>query len=161
VGFDWQSVIFCATHRRKPRLIQSRTPTTIAIWFGNYGTVDWVEIYQAPPHATDLGENQGNLDENARKRNVVGCVRPDAPRFGRPVGPFNRSREVKRLSGLLPSCASCKKIKNDQGHWQEIESYISDHSESDFSHGICPDCAKKLYPEFADELLKKWKQTGN
>jgi hypothetical protein len=69
--------------------------------------------------------------------------------------------EVKRLSGLLPICASCKKIRNDEGRWQEIESYISNHSESDFSHGICPDCAKKLYPEFADELLKKLKQTDS
>jgi len=69
--------------------------------------------------------------------------------------------EVKRLSGLLPICASCKKIRNDEGYWQEIEAYLHSHSDTQFSHGICPDCAKKLYPEFADELLKKWKQTGS
>jgi len=69
--------------------------------------------------------------------------------------------EVKRLSGLLPICASCKKIRNDEGYWQEIEAYLHSHSDTRFSHGICPDCAKKLYPEFADELLKKWKQTGS
>ena len=63
--------------------------------------------------------------------------------------------EVKRLSGLLPICASCKKIRNDKGYWQEIESYLHSHSDTKFSHGICPECAKKLYPEFADELLKK------
>src|SRR6266498_743816 len=65
--------------------------------------------------------------------------------------------EVKRLSGLLPICASCKKIRNDEGYWQEIEAYIRRNSDTEFSHGICPECAKKLYPEFADELLKKWK----
>lgn len=56
--------------------------------------------------------------------------------------------KVKKLSGMLPICASCKKIRDDKGYWNQIESYIGDHSEAEFSHGICPDCAKKLYPEF-------------
>ncbi len=56
-------------------------------------------------------------------------------------------KEVKRLSGLLPICASCKKIRNDDGSWQQIEEYIHAHSEVDFSHSICPECAKTLYPE--------------
>lgn len=56
--------------------------------------------------------------------------------------------DVKQLSGLLPICASCKKIRDDQGRWQEIEKYIHTHSAADFSHGICPQCAKKLYPDF-------------
>jgi PAS domain S-box-containing protein len=56
--------------------------------------------------------------------------------------------KIKILSGLLPICSSCKKIRNDFGYWEQIETYISDHSEADFSHGICPECAQKLYPEF-------------
>jgi ABC-type amino acid transport substrate-binding protein len=55
--------------------------------------------------------------------------------------------EVKQLSGFLPICASCKKIRDDKGYWNQIESYISQHSEAEFSHSICPECAKKLYPE--------------
>lgn len=55
--------------------------------------------------------------------------------------------KVKILSGLLPICSSCKKVRNDKGYWEQIEIYIRDHSEADFSHGICPDCARKLYPE--------------
>ena len=55
--------------------------------------------------------------------------------------------EVKTLSGLLPICASCKKIRDDKGYWNQIEIYIRNHSNAEFSHGICPDCAKKLYPE--------------
>jgi hypothetical protein len=55
---------------------------------------------------------------------------------------------VMMLSGLIPICASCKKIRDDKGYWNEVESYIRDHSEARFSHGICPECAKKLYPEF-------------
>lgn len=53
---------------------------------------------------------------------------------------------VKQLSGLLPICSSCKKIRDDKGYWNQIEGYIRDHSEVNFSHGICPECTKKLYP---------------
>ena len=56
--------------------------------------------------------------------------------------------KVKQLSGLLPICASCKKIRDDQGYWNQIESYIRDHSNAEFSHGICPECARKLYPNY-------------
>jgi len=57
--------------------------------------------------------------------------------------------KVKLLSGLLPICASCKKIRNDEGYWEQLEFYIREHSEAEFTHGICPDCCKKLYPEYA------------
>jgi hypothetical protein len=56
-------------------------------------------------------------------------------------------KEVKTLSGFLPICASCKKIRDDKGYWNQIEAYISEHSEAEFSHGICPECSEKLYPE--------------
>jgi hypothetical protein len=56
--------------------------------------------------------------------------------------------QVKTLSGFLPICASCKKIRDDNGYWNQIESYIRNHSEAEFSHGICPDCAQKLYPNY-------------
>ncbi|MCP5007198.1 MAG: response regulator [Planctomycetes bacterium] len=55
--------------------------------------------------------------------------------------------EVKMLSGILPICASCKKIRDDKGDWQHIEKYLRDHSEAEFTHGICPECAKRLYPD--------------
>ena len=55
--------------------------------------------------------------------------------------------EVKTLSGLLPICSSCKKIRDDEGNWNHIEVYIRDRSEADFTHGICPECRKKLYPK--------------
>lgn len=56
--------------------------------------------------------------------------------------------KVRTLSGMLPICASCKKIRDDTGYWNQIESYIHKHSDAEFSHGICPECAEKLYPEF-------------
>jgi PAS domain S-box-containing protein len=55
--------------------------------------------------------------------------------------------KVKTLSGLLPICANCKKIRDDHGYWTQIECYIRDHSMADFSHGLCPDCVDGLYPE--------------
>lgn len=61
------------------------------------------------------------------------------------------SVKIKTLRGLLPICASCKKIRDDKGYWQQLEAYIQSHSEAEFSHGICPDCVKKLYPEFYRE----------
>lgn len=61
--------------------------------------------------------------------------------------------EVKTLRGFLPICSSCKKIRDDQGYWNQIEAYIRKHSDAEFSHGLCPDCIKKLYPDidFSDE----------
>jgi len=59
--------------------------------------------------------------------------------------------KVKTLSGLVPICASCKKIRDDKGYWNQIESYIEKHSTAEFTHSICPECARKLYPQLYDE----------
>ena len=56
--------------------------------------------------------------------------------------------KVKTLSGLLPICTECKKIRDDKGYWNQIENYIREHSEAEFSHSICPECIKALYPGF-------------
>ena len=61
--------------------------------------------------------------------------------------------QIKTLRGLLPICSSCKKIRDDQGYWEQIETYVRDHSEADFTHSICPECIKKLYPN-----LGEWKE---
>ncbi len=55
--------------------------------------------------------------------------------------------EVKTLRGIVPICANCKKIRDDKGYWNQVEKYVSDHTEARFSHGICPDCLEKLYPQ--------------
>lgn len=56
-------------------------------------------------------------------------------------------KKIRTLSGLLPICAACKKIRDDKGYWNQIESYIGEHSDAEFSHSICPECAKELYPD--------------
>jgi PAS domain S-box-containing protein len=58
---------------------------------------------------------------------------------------------VKVLGGLLPICASCKKIRDDKGYWNRLEGYIHEHSEAHFTHGICPTCSRKLYPEVHED----------
>jgi len=59
--------------------------------------------------------------------------------------------EIKTLKGFIPICASCKKIRNDAGYWEQVEAYVTRHTEARFSHGICPDCVKKLYPNFSHD----------
>jgi CheY-like chemotaxis protein len=62
---------------------------------------------------------------------------------------------IKTLSGLLPICAHCKKIRDDHGYWTQIEKYIHENSDASFSHGICPDCAKEHFPDLYAELFEE------
>lgn len=62
--------------------------------------------------------------------------------------------KVRLLSGFIPICSSCKKIRDDQGYWQQVEEYIRKHSEAEFSHSICPTCAEKLYPELQNRKIQ-------
>jgi PAS domain S-box-containing protein len=71
---------------------------------------------------------------------------------------------IKTLRGLLPICASCKKIRDDRGYWQKVESYISEHTQAEFTHGICPECLRRLYPEYtvghSEEGPAQGRETG-
>jgi DNA-binding response OmpR family regulator len=57
--------------------------------------------------------------------------------------------EIKTLHGIIPICASCKQIRDDQGYWNQVETYIRNHTQAEFSHGLCPECIQKLYPDYA------------
>ncbi len=72
---------------------------------------------------------------------------------------FHLVKENKSLKGLLPICANCKKIRDDKGYWNQIESYIQDHSEAAFSHGICPECSENMYGK--EEWYIKMKKKKN
>jgi len=65
--------------------------------------------------------------------------------------------KIKVLSGIIPICSSCKKIRDDAGYWQQVEEYITEHSDAAFSHGICNDCLKKLYPDYYQQVLQEQK----
>jgi PAS domain S-box-containing protein len=62
---------------------------------------------------------------------------------------------IKTLQGLIPICANCKKIRDDKGYWNQVEGYIMEHSDATFTHGVCPDCAKKLYGDLYEKAIKK------
>lgn len=63
--------------------------------------------------------------------------------------------QIRTLKGLIPICASCKKIRDDSGYWNQLESFISEHSDVEFSHGICPECMRKLYPDYVTDKKEK------
>ncbi len=65
--------------------------------------------------------------------------------------------KIKTLKGLIPICAGCKKVRSDDDYWEEVEIYIRDRSEADFTHGLCPDCTRDLYPEIYKKLKKEGK----
>ena len=81
------------------------------------------------------GHHRTETDRKGKRKTYL-------PTFRKP------SQQSRNYAGILPICASCKKIRDDKGYWKQLESYISEHSEAEFSHGLCPDCAKRLYPEY-------------
>ncbi|TAK95889.1 MAG: PAS domain S-box protein, partial [Verrucomicrobia bacterium] len=85
------------------------------------------------------------------ERDIADRKREEAERL-RLIDELTRAlAQAKTLRGLLPICASCKKIRDDNGYWKQVEVYIQEHSEAGFTHGICPECTKKLYPDFVAE----------
>ncbi|MGE5172862.1 MAG: hypothetical protein ACM3MD_03440 [Betaproteobacteria bacterium] len=66
----------------------------------------------------------------------------------------NALNAVKELSGILPICANCKKIRDDEGYWHDVDVYISRHTKAEFTHSICKECANKLYPSLFDKIEK-------
>ena len=66
--------------------------------------------------------------------------------------------EVKTLEGLLPICASCKKVRDDKGYWNQIEAYLQDRADARFTHSVCPECVQELYPEFVEKYMKDSKE---
>lgn len=84
-------------------------------------------------------------------RDVTERVRTELERV-QLIGELKKAlAEVKTLGGLIPICSSCKKIRDDQGYWEQIEVYIREHSDAQFSHSLCPECVKALYPNLKDD----------
>ncbi len=110
------------------------------------GGQKWVQVI-GRPRKGDAGEiiwdgvvldvNARKLAEEERERLIVELQEALA--------------QIKTLEGLLPICASCKAVRDDTGYWKQIESYVREHSDAEFTHSICPDCAQKLYPEFTGD----------
>lgn len=103
----------------------------------NDGEYRWI-FDRGVPFENDEGEFAGYIGS---------CIDVTEQVQARAVLLDAHEKEIKALKGMLPICGSCKKIRDDKGYWNQIEVYIRDHSEAEFSHSICPDCAKKLYPD--------------
>jgi len=67
--------------------------------------------------------------------------------------------EIKRLRGMIPICSSCQNIRDDSGYWHEVAAYISDHSEAEFTHSLCPYCMQKLYPDYIQDEMTQDEMT--
>jgi len=103
-----------------------------------------LEQYVLKPIETD--KLLAALDKCARQIALRHAAAKHAAEREQLVGELQAAvAKAKLLSGFLPICAACKKIRDDRGYWQQIESYIHNHSEAEFSHGICPECARRLY----------------
>ena len=144
------------------RQIQVACPTPIVVLTA-YNTPDLVkQAGQAgvgayllkPPNAQDM--ERAIIIALARFQDMIELRRLNTELERRNRDLQAALAKVKLLSGLLPICASCKKIRDDGGYWHQVEVYIQSHSEAEFSHGLCPDCVQELYPDlYADVLERK------
>ena len=106
--------------------------------------VMWLSLFMI--FLTALGLGTWQLASSITHRKLAGAERALAV-----LRMKEAMEEIKILSGFLPICSNCKKIRDDKGYWNQIETYIDEHSEAKFSHGVCPDCVKELYPDLLDE----------
>ena len=90
----------------------------------------------------DSGELRARVEVGRRMVEMQGALAAKVEELRQAFG------QIKTLRGIVPICASCKKIRNDQGYWDIVEEYFSTHTEAQFSHSICPECLKRLYPHF-------------
>lgn len=138
---------------RREREMHHTSPAYIILLTARGGNEDILKGFEAG--ADDYIVKPFNREElRARVRVGVRILDLQTSLAGR-VSDLERAMAgVKQLQGLLPICCYCKKIRDDQNYWQQVEGYISKHSEAQFSHGVCPDCFEKIVkPELAKSLL--------
>ncbi len=133
--------------------IQARCPTPVVVLTA-YETPDLVRRASVagvgaylvkPPRARDL--ERAMIIAMARFDDMLDLRRLNAELQARNEELQDAMAKVQTLSGLLPICTSCKRIRDDEGYWKQVEEYIEEHSTAEFTHGYCPDCMRKLYPE--------------
>jgi PAS domain S-box-containing protein len=114
------------------------------------GSTCWVENNARVVHcsASDQGSFEGSIEDITQRKEAEN-------ERERLIGELQEAlTQIQTLGGLLPICASCKKIRDEEGRWNHIENYIQSHSEAEFTHSFCPDCVRILYPDAAPQLLK-------
>ena len=158
----WDILVIVGTYIAAP--IPVRFQVVLAIFLSAGSALLWL-LYRMPPPMTFENVTvltafayanifgifvSGQLNRSQRKQFVLFDQEQQAKE-----ALADALAEIKTLRGVIPICASCKNIRDDEGYWNQLEIYIRDHSEADFSHSICPDCMQKLYPEQYRELEKR------
>ena len=113
------------------RVIDGQGETRWMQWSNRASLDDQGRILEIQGVGWDITERK--LEEKNREALITGLK--------------NAPSQARQLSGMLPICASCKKIRDDKGYWKELEAYISEHSEAEFTHSLCPACLATLYPK--------------
>ena len=142
-------------------IIQIRCPTPVVILTA-YDTPEMVKAAGAaevgaflakPPKARELG--QAIVIAKARFGDLLSLRRTNDALQRRTKELEEALAKIKTLRGLIPICASCKKIRSDKGFWQQLEDYLTEHSEADFTHGICPECLEQMEVQLNAIVNKK------
>jgi len=131
---------------RRVRALQSSQPPYIVMLTARGEKADIIagldagaNDYLAKPF--DAGELRARVEVGRRMVELQGALAAKVEELRQSLD------QIKTLRGIVPICANCKKIRDDQGYWNQVEAYVCEHTEAEFSHGICPECIKKLYPE--------------
>jgi hypothetical protein len=143
IGIDYRGTEVLAAHE----------PVAILNW-GIVAKIDMAEIRLPFIKAIAISMLFGFLIVAAGASVFMRITNPIIEKLAKTIADLKTASEnVKTLNGLLPICASCKNVRNDKGYWQQIESYVSERSEAEFTHGLCPECSKKMHDEL--KTLKK------
>jgi len=131
---------------RRVRALQSSQPPYIVMLTARGEKADIIagldagaNDYLAKPF--DAGELRARVEVGRRMVELQGALAAKVEELRQSLD------QINTLRGIVPICANCKKIRDDQGYWNQVEAYVCEHTEAEFSHGICPECIKKLYPE--------------
>jgi len=115
-------------------------------WYPNVGGTERYLIFDAAPIRAHTGDMVAVI-ETLQDITVLKRVEEERERLNNEL--LEAVKQIKTLKGLIPICAACKKIRDDKGYWNQLEGYLEEHSEASFSHGLCPDCFQRYFPDAA------------
>jgi hypothetical protein len=156
VGASFQSILLPESHHLlKAGIIDQNMPIRLNFKIIGSAAVSLdCELIEMNGHYVIIGDHQ-ILTENKIIQNMT-VLNNELATLTRELNRKNialqkAQNEIKALRGILPICMYCKEIRDDEGYWNKLEKFISEHSEAQFSHGICPDCMEKKYPGSTDQ----------
>lgn len=152
-----QEALDSARHIQLVILVVTVIPVILAFVLWQIANRETIELDKSKSRLSALNDEL-TLANQSLEREILEHEKAEEEKSRLIIDLQNALAQVKTLTGLIPICSSCKKIRDDQGYWHQVEIYVREHTQAEFSHGICPDCLKKLYPEFADDILNSEKK---